>query len=102
VEERSRVTTSEPPAENKPAESVALEPGMVKLYLNLGKRDRLRPPEIQELIASRSGVESLQLQIRNTHTYILVHEEKASAVAAALHGQEVGGRVLICERAKKG
>jgi ATP-dependent RNA helicase DeaD len=80
----------------------ALEPGMTRLYLNLGRRDRLRAPEIQALLAERTGMPDLRIQVRNTHTYIVLPEADAPRVVNALNGTRHGERDLVCEPAKKG
>src|SRR5262249_15562730 len=79
-----------------------LEPGMVRLYLSLGRRDRMRPPEVQAFISERTGMGDLRVQVRNTHSYITVTEADAPRVIAALQGANVAGRDLVCEPAKKG
>src|SRR5262249_54100078 len=94
-------TRSEPAAEPERREPVALEPGLAKLYLNLGRRDRLRPPEVQSLIAERTGMSDLRIQVRNTHTYIIAPEERVEQIVSALHGSKHGERDLVCEPAKK-
>ena len=78
----------------------ALEPGMVRLYLNLGRRDRLRPPDLQALVSERTGLAEPKLQVRNTHTYIAVRKEEADKVVSSLHGTKYGSRDLVCEPAK--
>ena len=79
----------------------ALEPGMVRLYLNLGRRDRVRAPEVQQMVTARTGLAEIKLQVRNTHTYLIVREAEVQPIIAALHGTKYGERELVCEPAKK-
>ena len=111
VDERQKVATSPgvgpaptatpAPEEEERRETPPLEPGMVRLYLNLGRRDRMRPPEVQALVAERTGMPELKIQVRNTHTYITASEADAPRVIEKLHGTKVGDRDLVCEPAKK-
>jgi ATP-dependent RNA helicase DeaD len=77
-----------------------LKPGQVRLYLNLGRRDGLRQPEIQQLLTDK-GVTVDEFRVRNSHTYLIVQESNEPAVVAAFHGQTHNDRALVCERAKR-
>jgi hypothetical protein len=110
VDERQKVATTPgiaPAAAENGADEAShkeappLEPGMVRLYLNLGRRDRMRPPDVQSLVAERTGRSDLRIQVRNTHSYISVPEAEAPRIIAALHGTKAGDRELVCELAKK-
>jgi ATP-dependent RNA helicase DeaD len=90
-----------PAPDDERRETPPLEPGMVRLYLNLGRRDRMRPPEVQALVNDRTGMPELKIQVRNTHTYITCAEAEAPQVIEKLHGTKVGDRDLVCEPAKK-
>ena len=77
-----------------------LEPGQVRLYLNLGRRDGLREPEIAQLLSDR-GVGGVETQVRNSHTYLIAAESNEAAICAALTGQKHGEREIVCERARR-
>jgi ATP-dependent RNA helicase DeaD len=81
-------------------EESPLPEGQVRLYLNLGRRDGAKEPEIEQLLGEK-GVEASSLELRNSHTYLIVPEERADAVAAALSGGKFGERDVLCERARK-
>ena len=81
-------------------EEAPLPEGHVRLYLNLGRRDGAKEPEIEQLLRDK-GVEVPTLQLRNSHTYLIVPEERADSVAAALTGGKFGERDVLCERARK-
>jgi hypothetical protein len=46
------------------------------------------------------GSSVLGMDVMNTHTYINVPAADADRICAALTGKELGGRELVCERAK--
>jgi ATP-dependent RNA helicase DeaD len=77
-----------------------LPEGHVRLYLNLGRRDGAKEAEIEQLLSERS-LEVASLQVRNSHTYIIVPDERADGVIGALTGGKFGERDMVCERARK-
>ena len=81
-------------------EETPLPEGHVRLYLNLGRRDGAKEPEIEQLLRDK-GVEVAATQLRNSHTYLIVLEERADSVTAALTGGKFGERDMLCERARK-
>jgi ATP-dependent RNA helicase DeaD len=78
----------------------ALEPGQVRLYLNIGRRDGAREPEVEKLLGDL-GLSVSSVQVLNSHTYLITEESRADALTAALTGQKYGERDLVCERARK-
>jgi ATP-dependent RNA helicase DeaD len=77
------------------------EPGTVRLYLNLGRRDGVRSEDVLKILAERSNLaEPPKVQVRNTHTYVSVREEDAERVMASLNGGAWGDRALLCEPAR--
>jgi len=104
-EEREPRQEREPrePREGRPRrerDETPLPEGHVRLYLNLGRRDGAKEPEIEALLQEK-GVEVASLQLRNSHTYLIVPEERADSVRAALTGGKFGERDVVCERARK-
>ncbi len=88
-----------PPAAPNPRDA-----GLVRLYLNLGKRDGASQAEVEELILARTGLAELdlsRLDVQGTHTYIHVRPELEASIVAALTGHVHGTRALVCERARK-
>lgn len=77
-----------------------LQPGDVRLYLNLGRRDQVTEEALQDFFGQR-GLGRLNIELHTTHTYVFVSEAQATAVITALHGGNFGGRALICERARR-
>jgi ATP-dependent RNA helicase DeaD len=76
------------------------EPGTVRLYLNLGRRDGARGENVAGLVSERAQLEPLRVQLRNTHSYLVVKEEDAPRVVSALNGTRWGERDLLCEPAR--
>jgi hypothetical protein len=72
-----------------------------RLYLNLGRKDGANDEQVRELITTHAGPVTLEgMDIMNTHTYLNVSPDDADRLCMALTGQAVGGRDLVCERAK--
>jgi len=72
-----------------------------RLYINLGRKDGAGEAEIRDLLRAHADVDDVRsLEVMNTHTYVNVPAERADAVVAALAGQSVGDRDIICEKAK--
>ncbi|MDX2020718.1 MAG: DEAD/DEAH box helicase [Deltaproteobacteria bacterium] len=72
-----------------------------RLYLNLGRKDRVRSDDVVALLES-AGVRLSRdaVEVMNTHSYINVEEGRAQALVEALNGREHNGRSLVCEVAK--
>ena len=75
-------------------------PGDVRLYLNLGRRDQISEELLHDYFAQR-GLGRLTIELHTTHTYLFVPEAQAEPTIAALNGGSFGGRSLICERARR-
>jgi len=114
-EERAQQTEppaegSPPPPSSSPFESTS--PGIgeggategsdvARLYLNLGRKDGASEKEIRDLLATHAGSPNvMDVDVMNTHTYLNVAPDAADPIITALTGKEMGGRQLICERAK--
>jgi ATP-dependent RNA helicase DeaD len=75
--------------------------GMVRLYLNLGRKDGAADAQIRDLLRERASFEgTAQLEIMNTHTYLNVPAADADNICAAITGKQIGDRDLVCERAR--
>jgi ATP-dependent RNA helicase DeaD len=102
VDERAR-GGAEPARPERRAEEEApqAEPGTTRLYLNLGRRDRVRSDEVQQLLTERVGLaEPPRMQVRNTHTYLIVKDVDAERVIKGLTGTKYADRELLCEPAR--
>ena len=75
--------------------------GMVRLYLNLGRKDGAGDSQIRDLLRERASFEgSAQIEIMNTHTYLNVPAADADPICSAITGKQMGDRDLVCERAR--
>jgi hypothetical protein len=77
-----------------------LPAGQARLYLNLGRRDGLKEPEVRALLEEKQCTVD-DLEVMNSHTYLIVADERVDAVCAQLTGGVHGDRQIVCERAKK-
>ena len=72
-----------------------------RLYLNLGRKDRIRASDVAKLLEElRMPVQLNAIDVMNTHSYINVQGARAEQLVTILNGRDYNGRVLICERAK--
>jgi len=75
--------------------------GGARLYLNLGRKDGAGVDQIRGLLRDFAGVgEVPTIDVMNTHTYLNVASADADRICAALTGKQLGGRDLVCERAR--
>ena len=82
----------------------ALEPGTVRLFLNLGARDDLSEADLRDEFADLAGLypeDILALDLRGRHTYIVLDEEFTEDVIAAVSGARFSGKRLRIEVARQ-
>ena len=73
--------------DNKPAQTV--EPGMVRLWMNLGNRNGLRPGDVVGAIAGESGIPGKaigEIDIRSSYSLVDVEEKLVKNVLKASNG----------------
>ncbi|MEG6523426.1 DEAD/DEAH box helicase [Desulfotomaculum sp. 1211_IL3151] len=78
-------------------------PGMVRLFLTLGRKDRTSPAEIIKLVSDESGIPGSQIgsiNIYENFSFVEVPESWANCVISCLHRQHVKGRRLFVEPAR--
>jgi hypothetical protein len=81
-------------------ERTPLDPGQLRLYLNLGRRDGLDETSLAALLTEK-GVSPLRSELHSSHTYLIVTEGDEPVVIGALQGGKHGERPISCERARK-
>jgi ATP-dependent RNA helicase DeaD len=77
------------------------EPGMVRLRLELGRRDGIRPSDIVGAIANEAGIpgkEIGQIEIADRYTLVDVPQRAADRVVAALSRTRLRGRAVVVRR----
>jgi len=77
--------------------------GFSNLFLNVGRRDGLRPSDIHRMLTERAGLaedEVGHIRVRDRITFVGVKQEHADRVISALVGLTVGDRKVNAERAR--
>jgi hypothetical protein len=75
--------------------------GGARLYLNLGRKDGAGVDQIRGLLLDFAAISDVPtIDVMNTHTYLNVGSADADRICAALTGKQLGGRDLVCERAR--
>jgi ATP-dependent RNA helicase DeaD len=80
------------------------EPGFVRVYVNVGKREGLTPEDMSRLVAEAAPEDTAavgKVLVMGTHTYLSVKDEAADKIIGALTGKKVGEREIVAERAKR-
>ena len=75
----------------------------VFLYVNVGRRDGVRPGEIIRLLAEECALEKGEvgrIRIRDRHTFVGVPREKADSIVDQLTGVESHEKALVVELAR--
>src|SRR5262249_15763576 len=74
----------------------------VELFVNVGRRERLRPADLQQLLEEKgvSAQEMGRIRMRDRVTYISVRKGTFARAVAALAGQVIGGRTVVAELAR--
>lgn len=73
------------------------------IYLNVGRRDGVRPGEIIRLLAEECDLDKAdvgRIRIRDRHTFVGVPPEKADAIVSQLTGKSTHEKELVAERAR--
>ncbi len=80
------------------------EPGMVRLFINVGKKDRMRIGDILGAVAGESGIEGDlvgAIDMYDNFTFVEVPEEHASQVLQAMNHARIKGRNVNIEPARQ-
>lgn len=78
-------------------------PGMVRLFLTLGRKDQTSPAEIVKLFSEESGIPGSKIgsiNIYENFSFVEVPEDWANCVISCLHRQNFKGRRLFVEPAR--
>jgi ATP-dependent RNA helicase DeaD len=80
------------------------EPGMVRLFMNIGREDEMRPPDIVKIIAEEAGIPGKiigAIRIFDRFTFVEVPKEAAERVMYSLDKNTIKGRRVHVEPAKR-
>ncbi|WP_460001703.1 DEAD/DEAH box helicase [Paradesulfitobacterium aromaticivorans] len=78
-------------------------PGMVRLFMNIGRLQQIRPQDIVRWIADESGIPGNiigMINIYDKFTFVEVPEEHAGRVLSCMHQNMIKGRKVNVEPAK--
>ncbi|ADG82296.1 DEAD/DEAH box helicase [Thermincola potens] len=78
-------------------------PGMVRLFMNIGRQEEMTPPEIIKLIAEEAAIPGKSIgaiRIFDRFSFVEVPQQVAEQVMYSLHKTEVKGKKLFVEPAK--
>jgi ATP-dependent RNA helicase DeaD len=77
-----------------PPADTGAEPGMARLYINLGRDDRIRPKDIVGAIAGETGIPGRSIgaiRIFGTYSFVEVPQDVAAIVIDRMQGKSIGG-----------
>ncbi len=77
---------------------------MVRLYVNVGRKEGVSAPDLVALFCEGAGLQRSDLgrvQVRDTHSYVGVRADAGERVVQRLHGRPYKGRDLIVEPARR-
>ena len=82
----------------------AEEEGMVRLFINIGKRDRIKPGDILGAIAGESGMPGKlvgAIDMYDKYTFVEVPKEYGKEVLQAMKNAKIKGRAVNMEPANQ-
>ena len=77
--------------------------GMVRLFINVGKKDKIKPANILGAISGESGLPGKlvgSIDMLDNYTFVEVPSKYATAVLAAMENVTIKGRHISMEKAK--
>ncbi|MDU2065860.1 MAG: DEAD/DEAH box helicase [Sporomusaceae bacterium] len=90
-------------AEKPNYRSSGAEPGMVRLFINVGKAQKIRPEDIVRTVASEADIPGNTIGVINIYekfTFVEVPEDVAERVIAVMHKNTLKGYKINVEVAK--
>jgi ATP-dependent RNA helicase DeaD len=90
-------------SERSPREKGVREPGMARLFLNLGKKDRIRPNDIVGAIAGETGVPGRSIggiDIFDNFSFVDVPQKDADHVISVMKNNTIKGKSVNMEISK--
>ena len=99
-----KVQSSEPAPERKHNPAPKLAEPTVPLFVSMGKRQRLRPQELRDLITEKTGIlndELGRVHLFDNYSFIDVQISHADKVVTACDGSTFKGRSIEIKPAKK-
>lgn len=78
--------------------------GMVRLFINIGKKDKVKPGDILGAIAGEAGISGKlvgEIQMYDKYTFVEVPHENGKEVLFAMKNARIKGKKITIEPAKK-
>lgn len=78
--------------------------GMVRLFINVGRKDRIKARDIVKLIADKTGLSSAtigKIDVYDKFSFVEVPENSAKDVMTSMRGVKIKGRSINLEPANK-
>lgn len=98
----SKESPTEPIEEDTDMEST--ESGMVRLFINVGKKDKIKPGDILGAIAGEAGISGKlvgEIKMYDKYTFVEVPFENGKEVLFAMKNARIKGKKINIEPAKK-
>lgn len=79
-------------------------PGMVRFFLNAGRKDQVKAKDIIKVIADRTGISSNlvgKIDVYDKFSFVEVPEANAAKVISVMNGSRIKGRAVNMEPANK-
>jgi ATP-dependent RNA helicase DeaD len=79
------------------------EPEFAVLFLDVGRREGVRPSDVQRLLRDRAGIQRRdtgRIRVRDRHTLVALRRELMDQAIDHLTGVEIGGRTARAEQAR--
>ncbi|HEY1956760.1 MAG TPA: DEAD/DEAH box helicase, partial [Polyangiaceae bacterium] len=76
------------------------EPGFSRIFLNVGRRDGARAPDLQKILTDVAGIarnDTGRIRIRDRVSFVSVRTDDMPKALAALGGRVIGGRTVVAE-----
>ncbi len=103
--EGDKESADEPVAASGRFEDTGGAPGMVRLFLNIGRAQKIRPEDVVRAIASEADIPGNVIGVINIYerfTFVEVPEDVAERVLAVMHRNTMKGYKINVEPAKRG
>jgi len=73
-----------------------------RVFVSFGELDGADEGKVRELVASHApGVELQAIELRRSHSFLLVPPDAVDTLVTALHGKQQGEKALTAERARR-
>lgn len=95
---------SQAPEEMDFGDTGAGEPGMVRLFINIGKKQKTKPGDVLGAIANESGIAGSlvgSIDMYDSYTFVEVPREHAAEVLKAMKNVKIKGKVVAVEPANQ-